>query len=500
MAARALFNDVYSNFYALMKKTTEWPVRYKEMLLYGDPQSNVGVVCHWTLKETIDNELKERKYLVLGNLYSGDIGISSIIRNVLAHPRLDTIILCGSEGSINETKSGRAFLSLIENGVDERHKIVGSENFAIEKEIPIKAINAFRKRVSVINILGENNASAIEKEIKRNLKEEGQTYETFVFPEPEATENTELPSEAAVFTVRRNTVAECWIDILENIMAFGKIKGSQYGERQKELIDVISVIEAEDPERPYLPDYLPLTEGRIKDYIPTITTPSPVEGAKYTYGQRMREHGGVDQIENLINQISESPFSRRAVVSLWDVGTDSSGANPPCLDLAQALVRGNKLYLTAYIRSNDMFSAWPENAFGFLALRDLIIKEVNKKNPILNLEAGSLIIISSSAHIYERSWEGAKKILKGKPNLKCAWDKRGHFVISVKNGLINVYNSNSPENLRWSGKTAREIMDKIVFYVSIFPHAMYLGAELNKAETALKLGLKYVQDCPLDLT
>ncbi len=476
----------------------EWPVKYKEMLLCGDPQSNVGVVCHWTLKETINEKLREKKYLVLGNLYSGDIGISCIIRNVLAHPRLDTLILCGNEGSIDETKSGRVFLNLMKNGVDEKHRIVGSENFTVEKEIPADAINAFRKRVSIVNILGENDASVIEKEINKNLSGKKKDYDTFVFPDPEKTENEELPSEGAVFTVRRDTVARCWIDILEKIMAFGKIKGSQYGERQKELVDIVSVIEAEDLERPHLPKYFPLTECRIKDYIPTMTTNRPIKGVKYTYGQRMRGHNRIDQIGNVINQISSVPFSRRTVISLWDVNVDSASDNPPCLDLAQVLVQGNKLYLTAYIRSNDMFSAWPENAFGLLALRNMIVEKANKKNPVLNLTNGSLVIISSSAHIYERNWEEAKKILKSAPNLRCAWDKRGHFIISVENGLINVYNSNSPENLRWSGKTAREIMDKIIFYVSIMPHAMYLGAELNKAETALKLGIRYVQDCPLD--
>ena len=29
-------------------------------------------------------------------------------------------------------------------------------------------------------------------------------------------------------------------------MAFGMIKGSQYGERQKELVDLVTVVEAED--------------------------------------------------------------------------------------------------------------------------------------------------------------------------------------------------------------------------------------------------------------
>ena len=141
-----------------------------------------------------------------------------------------------------------------------------------------------------------------------------------------------------------------------------------------------------------------------------------------------------------------------------------------------------------------MFLAWPENAFGILALQDLIVKEVNDKNQELNLRKGPIITISSSAHIYERNWEEAKKIVKGDSRLQCAWDPRGNFVIDVSDGLIKVYNTADPANLKWSGKASREIIDQMIFYVSQVPHAAYLGRELMKAEIALKDGSKYVQD------
>jgi len=304
----------------------------------------------------------------------------------------------------------------------------------------------------------------------------------------------ELPSENAVFVVRRNKVAECWIDILKNIMVFGKIKRSQYGERQKELVDLITIIEDEDSSSRYLPGYLPLTDEQIKDYIPTIATAKKIEGSKYTYGQRLREYGGIDQVQDIINLIAKTPYSRRAVASTWNVEFDRASENPPCLDLFQALVQGNKLSLTVYIRSNDMFLGWPENAFGILTLQDLIIQEVNRNNPELNLRKGSVITISASAHIYERDWEEAKKILKENPKLQCAWDPRGNFVIGIANGFIDVYNTSDPVNLRWQGKSAHELLDQMIFYISQIPHAAYLGRELTKAEFALKNNSPYIQD------
>jgi thymidylate synthase len=464
----------------------DWPVRYKELLTLGNSHSNVGVVCHWTRKDLIVPGLDKNTYAALGQLYSCDLGISSIIRNVMAHPYIDTLVLCGNEGAIEETKSSKALLNLFVNGVNGNNKI--------EKEIPIDKINLFRSRVRFVNLIGENNPLTIQKAIDENFKDNPREYETFIFPDPQKTENLELPSEEAVFVVRRNTVAECWIDVLKNIMAFGKVKDTQYGEKQKEAVDLIAIVENEDPNNFYLPAYLSLTKKQIGDYIPTLTTANKIGEVKYTYGQRLRDHSKIDQIYDIIDLIAKTPYSRRAVASTWNVELDRASDNPPCLNLIQVLVQNSKVFLTVYIRSNDMFLGWPEDLFGVLALQDLIVNEVNRKNPSLNLGRGPVITISASAHIYERNWEEAKKIIKDNPRLQCAWDRRGNFVIGISSGFIEVYNASDPANLKWRGKTAQEILDQMIFYVSQTSHAAYLGSELQKAESALKDNLTYTQD------
>ena len=483
----------------MVSKPNNWPVRYKELLTIGNFDSNIGVVCHWTKKDSIVGGLDKKTFTVVGQLYSYDLGISSIIRNVLAHPYLDTLILCGSEGTIEETKSSKALLSFIHNGINENHFIVGFGQARIEREIPIESINLFRSRIKIVNLIGENDPQKIQAAINENFKDKPQEHETMVFPEPQKTENLELPSERAVFVVRRSKVAECWIDILKNIMTFGKIKGSQYGEMQKELIDLITVIENEDLNNIYLPKYLSLTEKQIMDYIPTITTAKQIEGTKYTYGQRLRAYGQIDQVQDIIDQIAKTPYSRRAIAFTWDVEADSVSESPPCLDSFHVLIQEDKLSLTVYIRSNDMFLGWPENAFGILGLQNLIVEEVNKKNPELNLKNGPIVTISASAHIYDRNWEEAKQILGDNPKLQCAWDLRGNFVIEVSDGLITVYNTADSVNLKWQGKSAQELLDQMIFYVSQISHAAYLGSELTKAEFALKNNSEYVQDHNLSL-
>ena len=84
-----------------------------------------------------------------------------------------------------------------------------------------------------------------------------------------------------------------------------------------------------------------------------------------------------------------------------------------------------------------------------------------------------------------------------------AYDPRGFFVIAVERALgeivVRHYDpDNSPAHVV-SGRTGESILLGLLRedLVSQLSHAGYLGAELAKAETALRLGLPYEQDRPL---
>ncbi|MDK2876907.1 MAG: hypothetical protein PWQ22_1317 [Archaeoglobaceae archaeon] len=75
-------------------------------------------------------------------------------------------------------------------------------------------------------------------------------------------------------------------------------------------------------------------------------------------------------------------------------------------------------------------------------------------------------------------------------------DPFGDFIIFIANGKIFCKH----EKAVVAGKNAKEIIDTILRLglVSRLDHAAYLGRELMKAETALKLGKNYIQDRDLN--
>lgn len=470
----------------------EWPLYFKEQIDVGNLESCIGICTLWTKRTRITKEVDKSLYAAVGNLYSKD-GINFLLRNVLANPKIRYLILCG----MDRLGSGETLLRLTKKGVNENWQIVGDE-VQIDKEIDAFAIEAFRKNVHIIDLRGRCITSEIEKTSSEltPLPAFGQPR-TFPISMPE----TEiLPSENSVFSIRGKFIAEVWVKILFTVMRFGKIEKTQYSMLQKEIIDITSVIEEENPDDPRLPDWLSLTKTQIDAYSEQVLKPIKIPELSYTYGERLFNYNGVNQIKFIVDDLKKTKYSRRGVATLWDPRRDPATESPPCLNLIQAMIRSDKLLLTAYIRSNDMFRAWPENAFSLRKLQKLISEEVG------GLPLGDLAIVSQSAHIYEDCWNKAEDMIKNHfrdfvINPRFQRDPRGSFVIQIENSKIAVYHySPSQQRLqKFTGVDIKQIYMRMAPFISLVDHAIYLGTELKKAELALTLGIKYTQDVELDL-
>jgi thymidylate synthase len=82
-------------------------------------------------------------------------------------------------------------------------------------------------------------------------------------------------------------------------------------------------------------------------------------------------------------------------------------------------------------------------------------------------------------------------------------DPRGSFVIVLEPPTIVVrhYTPDGEHLQSFRGERARELSLQVAPFVGELSHALYLGQELQKAETAIALGRPelYRQDLPLDL-
>ncbi len=129
------------------------------------------------------------------------------------------------------------------------------------------------------------------------------------------------------------------------------------------------------------------------------------------YGRQWRNFEGVDQITQVIEDIKNSPDSRRLLVSAWnpkDIPVMAKSGLPPCHTLFQFYVADGKLSCQLYQRSADVFLGVPFNIASYALLTMMIAQ-------VCNLGLGDFVHTLGDAHIYENHLEQVKLQLSRTP-------------------------------------------------------------------------------------
>lgn len=116
----------------------------------------------------------------------------------------------------------------------------------------------------------------------------------------------------------------------------------------------------------------------------------------------------IDQIDNLVQAIKNTPDSRRLIVSAWNIGCLSEMALPPCHLLFQCYVCNGRLSLQLYQRSADLFLGVPFNIASYSLLTHMLAQQCD-------LEVGEFIWTGGDCHIYSNHLEQVKTQLQRTP-------------------------------------------------------------------------------------
>lgn len=145
----------------------------------------------------------------------------------------------------------------------------------------------------------------------------------------------------------------------------------------------------------------------------------------------------IDQISDVIEQIKNTPDSRRLIVSAWNPEDIPSMALPPCHTLFQFYVADGKLSCQLYQRSGDVFLGVPFNIASYALLTHLIAHQTG-------LQVGEFIHTLGDAHLYSNHFEQMQEQLSRTPRaLPKLWlnpDKKDIFDFTMEDIKIEGYN------------------------------------------------------------
>jgi len=121
-----------------------------------------------------------------------------------------------------------------------------------------------------------------------------------------------------------------------------------------------------------------------------------------------RDGDEINQIAEVVEQIKTNPYSRRLIVSAWNVGDLPKMALPPCHLLFQFYVDNGKLSCQLYQRSADSLLGVPFNIASYALLTHMIARQCD-------LDVGEFVWTGGDCHIYLNHLEQVKLQLSREP-------------------------------------------------------------------------------------
>ncbi len=182
-----------------------WPVVVGEYIII-DQSAPVAVTT--LASPDLPKQLAGQKIAglaIVGKLETENIGIDKIIKNIVANPNIRYLIVTGIEPKGH--LSGQTMLALMENGVDENGKVIGSKGKRpILRNTTKDEIVAFRRQVKVIDLIGCECTDCVNEKIAE-LREKSdfiQAENSCGCSDPNCYSSIQIKDEAPLIVVSEN--------------------------------------------------------------------------------------------------------------------------------------------------------------------------------------------------------------------------------------------------------------------------------------------------------
>lgn len=209
-----------------------------------------------------------------------------------------------------------------------------------------------------------------------------------------------------MFNIERLTIGDAHDEVVDLINTFGQPMMTEDNEWVKQMNEPVSLLITRPFMEPMVSKHSMYGKQFMDSYKEQLINTSS-GGFAYTYGNRIRDYNGMDQLQKVIDMLNMNNNTRRAIIHTWMVHKDLGGEHVPCLQLVQLQLQNDKLNCVAVFRSNDMLMAWGANAYALVHLQKIVANGIHK-------DVGYLETISINAHIYHvRDASNLKEFIMG---------------------------------------------------------------------------------------
>ena len=201
--------------------------------------------------------------------------------------------------------------------------------------------------------------------------------------------------------IKAKTIGEAWLESCRYILENGKpLKDNN--EELKESLNLLISIEKPSQQDNIIEKYgdKKLIKWMLSNFLEQKRVPELKNAL--SYGTRLFNYKGKDQINWVIEKLRKKPETKAAAITMIMYDDEDY---IPCVSVIDFKIREGKLILSAMCRAIDFGKKVYANLLALHKIQEMVAKEI--KIPV-----GELVMYNVSAHIYEEDFEKIKKILK----------------------------------------------------------------------------------------
>jgi thymidylate synthase len=201
--------------------------------------------------------------------------------------------------------------------------------------------------------------------------------------------------------ISSKTIGEAWLASCRAILEEGRqIKDEN--ENLREVTDMFLEIKTPEEYDEIIDKYgdKKAIEWMLSNFFEQKDVPE-LSNSK-SYGIRLFNYEGKDQVRWIIDKLKEKPESKSATITTLMPKIDKGYI--PCVSLLDFKIRTGKLILTVFCRSIDFGAKAYANMIALARIQDMISKQ-------LGVEKGQMTLHIVSAHVYEKDFDKIKSVL-----------------------------------------------------------------------------------------
>jgi len=151
----------------------------------------VAVILRWMREQTppeIEQLVRvavESGAALAGTIQTENVGLEKIICNIVSNPNIRYLVVCGPESPGHLV--GDAILSLANNGLDERKRIIGAEApTPYLFNVLLEFVQRFRDQIAVIDLINEGSPELLRQAVWSCYQEKPTSFRQYELYDPGA--------------------------------------------------------------------------------------------------------------------------------------------------------------------------------------------------------------------------------------------------------------------------------------------------------------------------